>query len=408
MDANTCECFAAGVNHALAWRPILACFLLALFAWSLGFYGQAAFLAELLRTRGWSGTTISAATTAYYLMGAAFLALVPTAFSRLGERASLLGGIVLLAGGAACLPFLTAPWMLFAVAAPMAAGWALTSGTAVTLLLAPRFQAGRAMALGWALQGASVAGFTAVPLFFLASSHVGFALAAPAFAAAMALPALAGTWLLPPPGRTLAEAERRQGGPARFRDRGHALGSRAFWSFAGPVALGQAAQVGFLMHQLAFLRPLLGVESAALAQACTTLAAMLGRFALGYVAPRLDLRAGIAFCFGSQALALAVMLVWPQPLVLLAACALFGFSVGNAITLPPLLIGQEVAEASFALAVGLSTAVAQVAYAFGPVVVGGLADATGGYDAAFLVCMACQVGGAVSVLRLRPSRPAPG
>ncbi len=51
------------------WRVVAVCFIAAIFAWGLGFYGQGLYLAELHRSKGWSTSLMSTATTLYYLSG---------------------------------------------------------------------------------------------------------------------------------------------------------------------------------------------------------------------------------------------------------------------------------------------------------------------------------------------------
>ena len=43
-----------------------ACFVMALFAWGIGFYGHSVYLAEFTLGRGWSSAAVSGATTVYY------------------------------------------------------------------------------------------------------------------------------------------------------------------------------------------------------------------------------------------------------------------------------------------------------------------------------------------------------
>ena len=69
-----------------------------------------------------------------------------------------------------------------------------------------------------------------------------------------------------------------------------ALRSFAFWSVAGPFALALTAQVGFIVHQVAFLSPLIGREGTAIAVAITTTMAVIGRVGLGTIIDRLDQR----------------------------------------------------------------------------------------------------------------------
>ena len=70
--------------------------------------------------------------------------------------------------------------------------------------------------------------------------------------------------------------------------------------------------------------------------------------------------------------------------MLIAACALFGFSVGNLITLPALIVQREFDPRSFGVLVSLITAINQITYAFGPGVIGLLRDLVGQLYAAVL------------------------
>ena len=184
-----------------------------------------------------------------------------------------------------------------------------------------------------------------------------------------------------------------------FASRGEALRSRHFWSLAAPFALALMAQVGFIVHQVAFLLPRLGNSGTGLAVAATTVAALLGRVGLGFVIDRLPQRRVTAIALASQALALLAMIMWPeQPPVLYAGSILFGLSVGNLITLPALIVQREFAARSFGLVIGLSTAIAQMTYAFGPTLIAAVHDAAGGYGAALAVCIALEIVAAAIVL----------
>ena len=86
------------------------------------------------------------------------------------------------------------------------------------------------------------------------------------------------------------------------------------------------------------------------------------------------------------------------PWALLVACAAYGFSVGNIITLPSLIIQREFRPETFALVLGLSTAIGTFAGAIGPGLIGLIRGATGDYVAALLLCMALKTVGAAFVL----------
>ena len=89
---------------------------------------------------------------------------------------------------------------------------------------------------------------------------------------------------------------------------------------------------------------------------------------------------------------------------LFVACALFGLSAGNLISLPALIIQREFEAASFGMLVGLSTAIGQFTYAFGPGLLGLVRDWSGGYGAALALCMALELVAAGMVLLPRVRR----
>ena len=85
--------------------------------------------------------------------------------------------------------------------------------------------------------------------------------------------------------------------------------------------------------------------------------------------------------------------------VILAASAVFGFSVGNLITLPPLIIHREFSAGSFVVVMGLSTAISGTVGALGPGLIGLIRGWSSDYDAALLVCIALELVAAAIVVR---------
>jgi MFS family permease len=387
------------------WPVVVACFCTAVFAWGFGFYGQAVYLAELQRLHGWSAGLVSSATTCFYLAGAGLMPLVHRAIQRLGPRIVLAAGTMLLGAGAMLLSQVTAPWEMFACILPMAAGWAGTTTVTIATTLSLWFDRRRGLAISLALNGASAAGFTIAPLLVALSHGMGFTVAVPVVALVglvVLLPVvLVGVRDTPTIHAYAVRPKIAAASDARPEIGSHAQALRdpRFWSISAPFALAISAQVGFIVHQVAFLQPKLGSAGTGLAVGCAAFAAMAGRLVLGSVVDRLNQRLTSAVSFASQALGLGLLLVLPdRPEALYVGCVLFGLSVGNVITLPALLIQREFSPGSFGLVIGLSTAVGQFALALAPGLFGVLHDATGGYAAVLMVCIALQLGAAAMVV----------
>jgi predicted MFS family arabinose efflux permease len=190
--------------------------------------------------------------------------------------------------------------------------------------------------------------------------------------------------------------------------RARALRDIAFLSVTMAFALVLFAQVGFIVHLISFLDPVIGRASATTAIALLTAMAVIGRVLFSTVIDRLNQRLASALSFMSQAAALLVLINFRNEAALIAACGVFGFSVGNLITLPSLIVQREFDSHSFGVLVSLQTAIAQVTYAFGPGIVGVLRDLSGSYTLPFYGCIALELTAAVLIMvRGQLHAPAP-
>jgi len=384
------------------WPIVGVCFLVATFAWGAGFYGQGVYLAELQRLHGWPASLISTATTAYYLFSAVLVVFVSEAIRKLGPRRLLISGILAVAAGTALVGQVTSPWQLYLAYVLIAFGWAGTSIAAINNTLGLWFDKRRGMAISLALNGASCGGVFGVPLLVAAIGKFGFSatlIGAALVIVALAVPAIL-IWVGQPPKRTA----QHQGGAASAATqsatqiRKAAFASLSFWTIAIPFALLLIAQVGFIVHQISFLDPIMGRERASIAVSLMTAMAVIGRVLFGLVIDRMDQRKASAALAVSQAAALIVMVNTQNEAALFAASAVFGFSVGNVITLPTLIVQREFSAAAFGVLVSLVTAICQFTYAFGPAIIGLLRDVFGSYSVPFYACAVAELIAAAVVL----------
>jgi predicted MFS family arabinose efflux permease len=391
------------------WRIVAVCFVVATFGWAFGFYGQSVYVAELHRIHSWPTSLISTATTFFYLFGALLVAFVSEPIRAFGPRNCMLAGVLVMASAAALIGQVTAPWQLYAVNALLAFGWAGTSLGMITNTLGLWFDKKRGMAISLALNGASFGGIIGVPLMVAAIGHF-------EFSGAMIVAAVATVVLLVPvililvgrpPERTgVAIASSAADAPSASRIRAQAFRDTAFLSVSIAFALVLFAQVGFIVHLISFLDPVIGRERAAIAIALMTAMAVVGRVLFSTVIDRLNQRLASAISFVSQAVALAVIINLQNHIALMAACALFGFSVGNLITLPALIVQREFDPRSFGVLVSLITAINQITYAFGPGVIGLLRDASGSYALPFYGCIGLELTAAALIMMRGRARTA--
>src|SRR6202043_4064851 len=110
--------------------------------------------------------------------------------------------------------------------------------------------------------------------------------------------------------------------PSASRIRAQAFRDVAFLTVAIAFALVLFAQVGFIVHLITFLDPVIGRERAAIAVALLTAMAMAGRVLFSTVIARVDQRLASAISFVSQAAALSIIINSRTDVVLIGCCAL--------------------------------------------------------------------------------------
>jgi MFS family permease len=390
----------ASLRYA-GWRVVLACFLLALFLFGFSLYGNGIYLAELPRLRGWPAAMISGAVTLSFLIGNISVIFTDELIARLGLRRLVLFGVAGLAASTALLAIVREPWQLYFAFVLMSLGWTGMGTVAIAALVSRWFVRRRGLALSLAYTGGSCGGVIVAPLLVLLVEAIGFAAAILAATAVMLLVLVPVVllWVAPHSGGVEPDMPGSAQAPmAVAQSRAAIIRQPAFWTITIPFALAFLAQVGFIVHQIALLEPGIGRPGAGLAVALTTAMALVGRLCLGSVADRFNPRWLTTLSFVTQALALLTIIEAGQAPVLLAACAAFGFSVGNLITLPPLIIHREFDQASFTVVLGLSTAISGVICAFGPGLLGLVRSLSGGYGAALAVCIALELVAAAIVL----------
>ncbi len=388
------------------WWVVFCAFVVALYGWGLGFYGLGLYLVALQKTHGWSPATISAAISFYYVVGGFLVMQVGDVIQKHGARAVVMGGATLMGLGVLGLTIVERPWQLYLAFLIMIPGWAAMGGGAINTIVAQWFNRRRGLAASLALNGATCGGLLFAPAFAWAIDTLGFAiaaLAAVAFVLATLWP-LAFLTLRPrrpgehEPGDAPAAAHEPDGPPM---SRAQLLRQPRYLTMVGAFSLGLVAQISFIAHQVAFLEPTLGLKGAGWAVSLTSVSALAGRMLVGLVIDKVDRRAASAAVLGVQVGAMVVLLASDSLFALYLGCVLFGFGVGNLITLPGLIVQQEFPRRDFARAVSLNVAINQLAAATGPSILGVLHDLSGSYRTSLMLCLALQVAAAILVL-IRP------
>jgi len=406
--------------HFYGWRVVTAAFVLAVFGWGLGFYGPPVYLHAVREARGFSIELVSAAVTVHYLFGAVVVANLPKLHRWFGLPSVTSTGVVALALGLLGWALAHEPWQLFLATLLTGGGWVTMGAAAINAILEPWFVRLRPKALSMAYNGASIGGVIFSPLWVFLIGHFGFAVSA-AMIGGVAI--LVVFWLsltvfsktpsalgqqpdgeaLTPATHPAASAIPRLEGQVLWQD-------RKFLTLAAGMALGLFAQIGLLAHLFSLIVPALGATVAGIVMGLATGSAIAGRSAFGwFISASTDRRLAAMMSYAIQIAGAFALIASDtrEPVLIISGILLFGFGIGNATSLPPLIAQVEFAREDAPRVVALIVALGQASYAFAPIIFGFLRagwEQEAGAVPVFALAIMCKVAAIAAFQSGRPAR----
>ena len=382
------------------WYVALACSLLMLVGVGVGYYGLAVFLRPLQDEHGWSNAIVSGATGLYFSLSGITGFVVGPRVDRIGPKPFMLVGSVLLAASISLIGFVDTVWQLYVVYGVLAIAFGLATSVSVNAVMTRWFVAKRAKAMSISSTGISVGGMVLAPIGSKLIDVGGLELATPLMGIlvlAGALPVILLVIVADPAHMGLVADGIDPADPAPLRatlgddvqrrtwTRREAARTRTFWALLLGFGIVLTAQTGFVIHQISFLEDRVGSRNtAALALSVTAFGSIVARLVVGTFADRIDKRRLTVVLFVVQALAVAGIVATENIPLTYALTLVFGFTIGNVYMMMSLLVGETFGMVSFGTVFGLVSLIGQVGSGAGPLAVGLIEDATGGYGAAFL------------------------
>jgi predicted MFS family arabinose efflux permease len=180
--------------------------------------------------------------------------------------------------------------------------------------------------------------------------------------------------------------------------RADALRTSALQTTMIAFGLGMSVQIGLLTHQATLLAQSLPTGGIAAIISATAIAALVGRLGLAKFADSVDARVTSSAILIMAAASFCALAVTDNPVVLIGASLLFGFTVGNVTTLSPIIVRREFGAAAFGPVFGVASCAIQLITALGPGFYGLLHDTSGGYREPLLVAATLDVIAAIAIL----------
>lgn len=388
----------------------------------IGFYGHGVFLDPLRMLHGWPKATISSAVTLYFLTSGIMGMIIGRQVDRYGPKGVLIVGSVVIGAGFALLSRINTVWQLYAVYFMMALGFSCTSLVPVNTLITNWFIRKRGFAMSLANTGLSAGGIVLVPLASYMISRWGLTVALPVLGAIYCVVVIPNAIFFirqrpadlgqfpdgePPPtsAADLPGTTSDYAAQLQVWTRQQAVRTLAFWSIVVAFLLALAGQIAFLVHQVSFLSPYLGVGGAATAVSITAGASIIGRLILGTFVDRCDKRYVIMVCFLVQGVAMLTLAHYHHIVILYLGTLAFGLTMGSIIMMQSLIIGECFGLLSFATVSGLAGLFTMTGAAFGPTIAGLIYDTAQSYRTAFTIFAAMSCVAILIICFAKPSNP---
>ena len=378
-----------------------ACFTLLTFSSGLGFYGLAVYLQAFSSERQWSVSSISLATTLFFLVGGISGVWIAKFIAKHDVRIMVLGGACLATIALFSMRFVEHRWQLFAVYIFYSLGWSASGMGPITTVVTRWFHVRRAGALAIASTGLSMGGIVVTPFIKWILDSQGIHNGSPWLALIWFCGTVPVTLFLlrafPQPYGWLPDGARAE--PGQVGDiSGTPLNEAVRTKFFRAVAIGYifalGAQVGGALQLVKLVEERTDRSTATLATIILSSMSIISRFVAGRVIPRVDMTkftVGLAIV---QGLSLASMALNESRIGLLLSIALFGVTIGNMVMMQSLLIAERFGVRDYPRIAARSGLISFSGTALGPLLLGWLYDVAGGYRSSYLAAAACSLIGA--------------
>ena len=404
------------------WLVAFGSSLLAFAAVGIGFYGQTVLLDGLVAERGWALAQVASASTLFFVTAGLVGPVVGSMVDRSDPRIVILLGLLVMAIALIGVGNAQSPAALLPAYLLLAVGFSMAGAIPVSALVTRWFVARRARAMTISQTGVSIGGVVLVPLAALVIEREGVQSATLFLAGLLLVLGVPVTLCVLRSGpeayglETDGDAQAAGGNelldPSRqYRTwrAAEAVRTPAFGWLALAFSCVLLGQVGLLIHALAFLREHLDTRRAAFAFSLLPAASVVGRLVVGgLLVDRLDKRRVTIVLFCVQATGLVTFGLASEPVWLVVASLIFGATIGNIFMMQSLLASELFGIPSFGTVYGLLQLVTQIAAGLGPLVVGLLYHALGGYGPTWLLLSGLSALAALALTRLRVPEPDQG
>ena len=384
------------------WWVVGGCFTILFFSSALGFYGMSVYLNAFSKELGWKISSLSIATTFFFLVGGITNMLVARLIAKFDVRILIYIGAVVGAGSLYMLGHVSQKWHLFVVYGVFAVAWSCSGLTTATTVVTRWFHTKRASGIAAASSGLSMGGVVLTPIIKKLIDAKEMSGASPYLALiwfiGMCVPAyllirpdpLALNWM--PDGQPKPENHIVDMPGVSLAD---AVRTKFFWVVTIGFVLVLGSQVGAIQQIVKLVEERTSPGTAALATSVLSGASVVFRLVGGRIIPKFPLAKFMVFIAVMQGIGIILIGQMESTIPLMLAIGLFGAMVGNDLMMQSLLIAQRFGVKDYPRISARSGLVSLTGTAIGPILIGAIRDSSGGYTVPYLVAGCISLIGAL-------------
>lgn len=384
------------------WWVVTGCFIVLTTSSGLGFYGLAVYLNAFSNEKGWPLSTISLATTLFFVVGGVMGVFVARWIAKWDVRIVIVGGGVVGGLALAVLGRVDRQWQLFVVYAVFAAGWAAAGLVPATTVVTRWFHTRRSVALSVASTGLSVGGILITPFAKQLLDSRGLAAGMPWLGLLFVVGIVPAAWFLVRPDPEVEgwapDGVRRSAGEVVPPPTGTAFADAVRSRFFVCVTIGYlfafGAQVGGIQQIVKLVEDRTDARTAQFALTTIAATSVVARLVGGRVVQLVPMMRFTVALAVLQGAALALLGFASATWLIFAAIVMFGATIGNILMLQPLLIAERFGVREYPRIFGRSQLFTVVGTAGGPFLIGALYDVAGSYRVPYVVAACCSLAGA--------------
>jgi MFS family permease len=384
------------------WWVVGGCFTILFFSSALGFYGMSVYLNAFSKELGWKISSLSIATTFFFLVGGITNMLVARLIAKFDVRILIYAGAIVGAGSLYMLGHVSEKWHLFVVYGVFAVAWSCSGLTTATTVVTRWFHTKRASGIAAASSGLSMGGVVLTPIIKKLIDAKEMSGASPYLAliwfVGMCVPAyllirpdpLALNWM--PDGQPKPENHISELPGVSLAD---AMRTKFFWVVTIGFVLVLGSQVGAIQQIVKLVEERTSPGTAALATSVLSGASVVFRLVGGRIIPKFPLAKFMVFIAVMQGIGIILIGQMESTIPLMLAIGLFGAMVGNVLMMQSLLIAQRFGVRDYPRISARSGLVSLTGTAIGPILIGAIRDSSGGYTVPYLVAGCISLIGAL-------------